>query len=219
VKNKLIATLVLTGGLALSGAASASAWSWTGTLADWAASGGGTGVVTDGDGDMQFTLFNSTDIPDRPGVNDYITLSEIEIGGKDFYDVGVNWGPSGYAGGGQLVYTLNTVGGGGESIRGATLDSTITGDGTTSLMILYDLPVSAIFDNLSSFNGARDPLSGEVSFDGRSIVGVQQVFKPSDTGVFQDSHAGFLTAVPEPGDLSLAGIGLLMAFLARRRKT
>lgn len=219
MKKKVLAMLVMAGTLSWAGAASAAPWVWTGTLADWAASGGGTGVVTDGDGDMQFKLFSgSTTIPDRPGVTDYITLTEIEIGDKDFYDVGVNWGPTGYSGGGQLAYTMTTVGPHPEFISAASLDSAITGSGTASLMILRDLPANVIFANLASFDGARDPLTGEWAFGLRSVVGVQQIFKPTETAVFQDSHAGFVAAVPEPGGVPLAAAGLLAMLLVRCRK-
>lgn len=218
MKSRLITPLLLAGGLALAGAASATPWSWTGTLADWAASADGTGVVTDADGDMQFTLFSgSTSIPDRPGTP-YITLSEIEIGNKDYYDVSMNWGPNGWAGSGQLAYTLQVLGATNERITGASLDSAITGDGTTSLMILRDLPDNTILDNLSSINGARDPSTGMAEFSGRSLLGVQQVFQPSTTGVYQDSHAGFVVTVPEPGAMSLVGLGLFGILVFSRRK-
>lgn len=217
MKRRFIAGLLLAGGLTMSAAASAAPWSWTGTLADWAAAGG-TGTITDGDGDMQFTLSTvSTTIPDRDRA--FITIEEVEIGGKDYYDVGIDWGPQGYAGGGQLVYKLTSLSSSGELISGATLDSAITGSGTTSLMILRDLPANAIFANLTSANGARDPLTGELLFAGRSVVGVQQIFQPTTTALYQDSHAGFVATVPEPGALSLALLALLpvVGTLRRRR--
>jgi len=71
-----------------------------------------------------------------------------------------------------------------EQISGVALDSLITGSGTTALKILYDFPSNTIFENLSSFDGSRDPVSGYVTFAGRTVVGVQDVFQPSASGVF-----------------------------------
>ncbi|WP_395702790.1 hypothetical protein, partial [Aquabacterium sp.] len=143
--RKSLASGLLLAGVLVSGAASAAPWTWSGTLADWGAAGGGTGVITDGDGDVSFTLFNTTTIPD--GVNGYVTISEVEIGGADYYDVGLSWDAStgfagGYAGGGQLVYAMDVLAPSTERIVAAALDSAITGTGTTALAVLRDLPAN-----------------------------------------------------------------------------
>jgi len=218
MKRFYLPPLVMLLGLAVSG--NAAAWSWSGTLASWAASGGSTGVIVDGDGDMAFQLFNTTDIPD--GQNDYITLSELEIGGVDYYDVGVNWDAetgfaNGYAGGGQLVYSMSVLGNN-EAITSAALDSIITGTGTTALKILRDLPANTLIANLSSFDGSRDPATGYTSFAGRSVIGVQDIFQPSTSGVFQDAHNSFTVVdVPEPMSLALLAIGLAALGVSRQR--
>jgi hypothetical protein len=185
-----------------------------------AAAGAGAGMVADGDGDSVFKLYNTTDIPD--GVGGFVTLSETEIGGVDYYDVGLTWDAStgyagGYGGGGQLVYSLAVLAGNSERIVAAAIDSAITGIGTAALARFYELPANSFITNLSSFDGAHDPIHGYAAFSPRETVGVQYTFKPSTTGVFQDAHSSFVTSVPEPASLALWGIGLLGLALTRRK--
>jgi len=104
MRLKLLPGLLLAAGLMASTAASA-AVVWSGTLAAWEAMAGG--VIIDADNDMKFTLFASTTtIPASAGT--VVTISESEIGGIDYYDVGLAW-TNGWAGGGQLVYTMESI--------------------------------------------------------------------------------------------------------------
>lgn len=221
MKKTFATGLLVVASLMAAGTAGAAPWSWSGSLADWAASGGGTGTIVDGDGDAAFTLFNTTTIPD--GANGYVTISELDIGGKDYYDVGITWDsttgfPAGYVGGGQLVYSMDVIGQTAERIVAAALDTVITGTGTTALMVLRDLPSNTLIANLASFDGSHDPLVGYAGFSGRTSVGVQQIFQPSADGSFDDAHASFVASVPEPSQLALAGVALAGLVLTRRRK-
>jgi hypothetical protein len=221
MKHNLMAGLFLLGASLGAGPAMAGplAWTWSGTLAEWAASGAGTGQITDGDGDAVFKLYDTTSLPD--GVGGFVTLSETEIGGVDYYDVGLTWDAStgyasGYGGGGQLVYSLGMLPSSDERLVAASVDSAITGIGTRATARLYDLPSGVFFTDLMSEDGAHDPLHGYASFSPRDVVGVQLTFQPSTTGVFQDAHSSFV--VPEPGSLALALAGLSGLVLLRPKR-
>lgn len=218
MKTKLLTGLMMAAGLLASGWASAAPF-WTGSLADWAASGGGTGVIVDADHDMRFTLYaGTTTVPNTGAV---VTLSETQLGGVDYYDVGLAWN-NGWSGVGQLVYTMEAIGAGNERINGAAMDTVITGAGTKGLLFLYDTPTTlpSVFLNLNSTDGAHDPLTGYAGFAGRSLLGVVENFQATSTGQFDDAHASFtVTDVPEPGTLPLVALSLLgLARAATRRR-
>lgn len=210
MKRKLIISLLMAAGLMVSGAASATLV-WTGLLSEWASAG----TITDGD--MEFKLYAApTDIPDGTKV----VLIENEVGSLDFYHVILDWGPNGYAGGGRLVFAMkstnveviiNTA-------RFQTGVDLIPGGATTGLMRLYDLPATTLFAKLSSINGDPDHIANEAGFTGRSRIFVVQDFFPTTSGLFQDAFASFTTQVPEPGALSLLGLGLAGLMMSRRRK-
>lgn len=224
MKHNLMAGLVMVSATLVGGSALADpvTWNWSGSLAEWAAAGGGTGQVTDGDGDAVFKLYSTTSLPD--GVGGFVTLSETEIGGVDYYDVGLSWDAStgfagGYSGGGQLVYSLALQPISAEHIVAAALDSAITGVGTRATARLYGLPSSIFFTDLISEDGAHDPIHGYSSFSPRDTVGVQLNFQPSSTGVFQDAHSSFVVAsVPEPASLALVLAGLSGLALSRLKR-
>jgi hypothetical protein len=210
-------------GLLCGGGASAASWNWEGTLASWQAGNtgvAGSGVIKDLDGDTTFTLLNAC-IP--VGLTGYLTLSEVDISGKSYYDVGLSWSaaagfPSGYSGGGVLAYTVTSLNPA-RVITSAAFDTVVTGTNLSAKATLADSNGS--FASLTSTNGSRDPVAAQFEFAGRSSVDVKDTFAPSTTGVFQDAHNAFgVTAVPEPESyaMMLAGLAALGIFGRRRTK-
>jgi hypothetical protein len=221
MKTKLTSAILMAGGLILSGAASAAPWSWSGTLAEWAAAGAGTGQIVDGDTDVMFKLYPTTTLPDGTGA--YVTLSEFSIGALDYYDVGVSWEPaagfaSGYAGGDKLEYAIMVNGTAPDRITSTSFDTVVAGTGTVAQVSLLDLPAATVFVSMSSVGGSNTPIGSYLAFSGRTQIGVQDNFQPSVDGVYQNAHNSFTVAIPEPTSVSLMGIGVLGLFLARRRR-
>lgn len=210
MKKLVIYTAVLAAGLTFGGAAIAAPWSWTGTLQAWASSGG----IVDGDGDATFTLAGSG-IGGTLSDTTSVTISEQEVGDTDFYNVGLDWGTTGYAGGGSLTYTIAVTGE--ELIASAALDTVELGSGTSVVKTLSDLPSGAVFASLSSINGARDPVSGMSSFAPRTTLTVTDVIGVSSTGVLNHMDNSFV-AVPEPSQASMVGLALFGLMMARRRR-
>jgi len=199
----LIAAAALSLGAVSSGAAHAANWSTTTTLAAWSSA-----AIVDGDNNMSFALTSYGALPGTTSV----TLTEQEIGGVDYYDVGFGFG-SAYAGGDTIVYSLNGLGPSPGLINAAKFDTTVGGSGLTSASKFVTPPGVSLL----STNGAN---SGYTSFAGQTSVTVSDKFDLSATGTFSDAHNTFqVTAVPEPETYAmlLAGLGV-MSFCGRRRK-
>lgn len=215
--NRVLTGMLIAAGWAV--AAPAGAWSWTGTLADWAASSSNTGVILDGHADMSFTLSPGYTLTEGTGA--YVTISEVEVGGNAYYDIGINWTSdtgfvNAYSGGGSLAYTLTRLGT--DRIVSGALDTVVINTGTTATMQLKDVPSSTTFASFTSTNGSHDPLvGGYTTFAGRSAIEVLQVWQTSATGAYQNTHASFLVAVPEPAPAAMLGLGLLALALRRRQ--
>jgi hypothetical protein len=221
MNTKLFAsTLLMAGTLAMSG--TASAFFFNGSLAAWAASAGGTGVITDTDGDMTFTYTGA--LTGGLAGLDALINAQITEGLNDFYVVTLDYSgldavQNGYSGGaGSVGYTITALGT--DLIDSVRLDSVVTlgANGTTT--VTKDLGDPTNFLSLASQNGSADPVSGHTNFTGRASVDVVDTISTTGTGVIQQSINEFDTTgtvrVPEPMTLTLMGIGLA-AFGARRR--
>lgn len=197
--KKLLAGIVMTGALLASGTASAIPCS--GTVGGWTS-------CTDADGDMTFTL-NSSTIPGGTG----LSVVEAEIGGMDYYDLGLDFG-TGYTGGGNIHYTVtSTILG--HNIGGVNFD-TLTGGSTTATKQLFDSAGNLLL-TLTSINGSADPASG-----GETPFGPMSSFEVVDTFAATTGGAIFLHAdnsftVPEPGSMLLLGVGLMGLLYGRRK--
>lgn len=203
---KLIAGMVMVGGLLASSAAIAAPWSYTTTLGQWAVDG----TIVDGDGDMSFSFIDMVGL----GADVEVTFEEFEIGGVDYYDVGLAWDVPGFAGEGQLDYAM-TVLEGGELIRSAELSITQTGAVLPQVQkLVFDLDQTVPFATLSV-----PPSPSVANFAGRSALVVRDYIPVQTGGTVQDLHNSFTAAIPEPSTYAMliAGLGVL-GLVARRRR-
>ena len=210
MNTKFLTGIVMTVGLLASGAASALPCTSYATTDAWA--GAGAAGCTDPDGDMLFTFGAYSGNFAGIGATTAFNVTEQEIGGTDYYDVGFGFSP-GYAGGGDISYTMSTIPPSTELIRSVGFDTIITGTGTTATKVLSDLIDGPDFLTLTSTDGSN---TGYVGFSPTSTIDVVDTFNASTSGVFQDAHNN--VTVPEPLSLSLFGIGLVGLGLNRRRR-
>lgn len=187
-------------------AAQAVPWTWTGTVASWAAFGA-TGI-TDTDGDMRF-IWNplvTTLVPSATTV----TISESNLGGSSFYDVGFDFSPLGLSGPAEINYIVQSIDGS-QRLSAAMLSVTQTGF----------VPAGSVVEELHGYGSDSDifatlgvpPSPDMVWFDPRATIYVKNTISELEFGRVQDIHNGFL---PEPGSLALVGLGLLVVPLVRR---
>jgi PEP-CTERM motif len=205
---KLLAGIVMTGALLASGTASAALCSTFATTDAWAAAGS----CTDNEGDTSFTFGSySGNFPHTTGFG----ITEFQSGGIDFYDIGFDFGGNGYAGGGDVHYTVTSLLLG-HNIGGVNFDTVIQGGATTATKQLFDIGALTPFLTLTSTDGSHDPVSGgETPFGPMSSFEVADNFAATSGAIFL--HADNSFTVPEPGSMLLLGVGLMGLLYGRRK--
>lgn len=229
----LLVPAVAAGALAVGANASAALmWQWTGSVTNWqnALQGPGDAIpgditdgppppntgtvngplgVNSGDGDTTFTINTNTFDPATT-----VTLSEHETSSLDYYNVGLDFSTTaaGDTGPGMLGYTVDTTDPGGLS---GTQLGVIPAFGSAANV------TKEFFTSYAAYQANDAPFLTLTSLNGSTESGAfasRQSFFVLDTvnsGTVEDIHNHF---VPDPGTLSLLGIGMV-GLGARRRMT
>lgn len=214
MNRKTLSCILAASALLASGAASAvSTCTSLSTVGAWAAAGS----CIDGDGDMTFT-YGSSSIPNTLGGSDTgLSVSEFEIGGNDYYNLGLDWN-NGYvpdpANGGNLVYSVSPNNNN-PKVTGVNFDTVVTqGNGTTTATKTLKDSAGKTLLTLTSTNGSNVPETPLPFYTG-DLLSVTDYFSSTSGAVF--THADNSFVVPEPGSILLLGIGLTALVFGRQK--
>lgn len=136
LKMTAIAVAIAGATLGMAGPAQAAVCTTLGTVAAWATAG----TCTDVDGDMQFTFGSYSGTFGANAPTTTLDISEALFGGIQIYNIGFDWNatnyPSGYAGGGGILYSATSLDPILQAINSSSLDTIVYGGTTGAALVL-----------------------------------------------------------------------------------